>query len=296
MCIFGTYFFGMMRVFFLVIISLAFSINALGQRRLLTQGTAFPLGRQDIHLAIFHPSIYGFSDKFELSSTLPALPIYPKLTPKLIWWKKEQWALATEHSVWMPTSLFRILPSLPRFESYPAADLIPSTLGFNTRLLFSYAWGETDCSSFTSQEFNRNNTFKGNTDILTLQIGAQSGWVMDSIPFPIIEEGLVYQRTAFLNEDISWFAGLGWDGRLRTSIDFSLDLNYIALPASAWAIEQKSSIQLYWWKFFHIQLGYHASLVNTGSQNIFFAGPVIDFQWTLRKDKIQYGLFGKKMF
>jgi hypothetical protein len=286
----------MIRIFFVLLFIGSISFHGHGQRRLLTQGTAFSLGRKDLHLAVFHPSVYGFSPKFEISSTLIGIPLYLNITPKYVWYSSDSWAVASEHSIWSPTPLFRILPDIPGFESYPSKDLIPATMGFNSKVLLSYGWGETDCPSFTGQEFNRANTFKGNTSIVTLQLGAQSGIVLSDYSFPMIHEGVIYQRTSFLNQDLSWFAGLGFDTRFRTNYDLSFDLNYIGLPASAYALEHRGAIQLYWWKFFHILIGYHASYVQTTDRNIFFATPVIDLQWTLRKDKLQYGLFGKKMF
>jgi len=281
----------------LILISISISSQTLSaQRQLLTQGTAFPMYQQDMHLAIFHPSVYALTSSTELSAMLPGLPLYPHLFWKNNWSKTKRFAIATELEGWYPVPLFRIIQKLPRFESYPPASAIPQSAGYSAKGLFSYGWGESTCSSFTSEEFNRTNTFKGNTNILTLTIGVQSGHSFDSIHFPMIEEGVVFQRTYFLNDGISWMAGIGFDGRMAKMTDISADLNYISLPQSCWAIEQKTGVHLYRKKFFHLFLGYHVSYAQTPNRSVFFATPIVDLQWTFHRDRIQYGLFGKKMF
>lgn len=281
----------------LVLISISISIQSLtAQRQLLTQGTAFPMNRQDMHLAIFHPSAYALTSSAELSAMLPGLPLYPHLYWKNNWLKTKKFAIASEAGIWYPVPFFRVIQQVPRFESYPPASAIPQTLGYSAKGLFSLGWGESTCPSFTGEEFNRSNTFKGNTSILTLTLGVQSGHVFDSIPFPLIEEGVVFQRSYFLNDGISWMAGLGIDSRLAKMTDITADINYIRLPQNCWAIEQKTGLHLYRKKFFHLFVGYHVSYAQTPNRSVFFATPIVDLQWTFHRDRIQYGLFGKKLF
>ncbi|MCF8294646.1 MAG: hypothetical protein K9I34_01180 [Bacteroidales bacterium] len=284
-------------IFLLIFVYLSFCVEqGVAQRQLLTQGTAFTMNKKDFHLAIFHPSAYALTGKTEFSAMLPAFLVYPNLAWKNNWLKSKHIAIASEVKTWYPSFLLKNISQLPRFESYPSEAEVPQTIGYGANLLLSYGWGESKCPAFTSEEFNQSNRFTGYQRILTLTLGVQSGHVFDTIPFPLIEEGVVFQRTYFLNDGLSLLAGLGFDARLGVRTDMTTDLNFIYLPNQTWAIEHKGGVHLYKGRFFHLLVGYHISYAQTPNRSVFFATPIVDLQWTFHRDKIQYGLFGKKMF
>ncbi len=288
----------MIRILF-TLLALCYLINeeSFAQRQLWTDGTAQTLSKSDFRLAVFHPSVYGLSNTSEIAAGGLYFPLAPNFSWKKKWYEKKAISIATRHSVYYPTPLLRQLSKSSSFENIPIDTLIPNAFGFKSEVIFSYGYGAGTCPAFTSEPFNRNNTFKGHTGIWSLKLGVQTGVSIGEHPFPVIEEAIIYQRTVFLNNQLSYYAGIDWDGRLLNYSDIKVDLDYIYLNKNSWALEHKVLVNWYHgWRFFHLLFGYHASFVQTPTGNIFFVGPVIDFLWTMKRDKIQKGLFKDKMF
>ncbi len=267
------------------------------QRQLWTVGTANTMSKGDIRLGIAQPSAYGLSNSLELAAGGFYFPLAPNLALKKQWLKTKNISLASRHAATYPGPLLRSISGMSYFNYFPDKNIIPDALGVKSEIILSLGFGYTTCPAFTSETFNRNNTFKGHTGILSFKLGAQTGFPLGDIPFPLIEEAVIHPQTAFFNEQISAYAGIDWDGRLLKYSDIKVDLDYTYLNADSWALEHKTQVNWYHgWRYFHFLFGYYASYVQGPTRSFFFIGPVIDFMWTLRKDKIQKGLFKEKMF
>ena len=285
------------RLIFTLIILISISFHGHSQRRLWTVGTANTLGKKDLMIALFQPSAYGITDKLEVSSQPFLFPLAPNIAIKYKWYSKKNFSFASRHVIHNPTRLLNSSISSKLFDIIPEGSKAPQIISTNNEVLFSLGLGESICPSFTSQEFNRENTFKGPVIILTLKAGIQNGFTLDDNVIPVINKKYLFHHTYNYFDKYMAYAGFDVDGKWYKDFDFSADIEYLYLSDSYWAIEHKALVK---WetgkKFINLIFGYQSSYGKYPNGNRFFIGPFIDILWIMRRDKIDYGLFGKKMF
>ncbi len=279
----------------LVTLLVFFSVNMEAQRTIWSTGTANTMGKADIQIAALQPSAYGLSESADIYIQPFVSVLAPNISLKKNWLKKTSWSYATKHGVVYPTPLLKYVVKNEYLEALPLGTAIPDVIVANSEFLVSYGWGASTCSAFTGEKFNPENTFRGNTNILTLKLGLQTGFNSDS--FPVVNEPLIFQRSYYYNNNLSFYAGLDLDGHISTYLDYFVDLDYIYFDEGYYALEHKGMIK--WFlgkKFFHLLAGYHLSYANTPDGAKFFAGPMIDLVWVMHRKKMNMGLFNKKMF
>ncbi|MEA3446779.1 MAG: hypothetical protein U9R19_18845 [Bacteroidota bacterium] len=280
---------------FLLLILVFSELNA--QRRLWTVGTAYTVNNKDLRLAAFQPTAYGLTKSIEVSAHPLVFLAAPNLNIKKQWFRNKKFALASKHGVVSPGFLLQKLADADIYNSLSEEKEIPGILHFKNELLFSYSWGKILCPSFTREEFNRKNTFIGPTKILTLKLGIQNGMQMGDGVMPTLPEKYIFHHTYPYHELMMYYLGLDFDSRLNVYFDYAIDLEYILLEGNHHVFEHKTLIN--WWvgrKFFHVLAGYQISYGEYPDGWKFFVGPVIDLMWTLRRNKMDLGLFGKKLF
>ncbi len=268
------------------------------QRQLWTVGTANTLGTKDLRIAVFQPSAFGLSNNLELQAQPVAMLIAPNLALKKRWKNKEKFSLATKHGIVYPSFALQQLANAELLSDLAQTDQIPGIFHFKNEILLSIGWGKVLCPSFTSKEFNRKNTFLGPTRILTFMLGLQNGVQFGDGELPAIEEKYLFHHTFPYHGFYFLNFGVDFDARLNTYFDYAVDIDYLHLEGNHYAIEHKALIN--WWvgrKFFHVAAGYQLSYGEyLEGESKFFVGPVIDLMWTMRRNRIDLGLFGKKMF
>ena len=286
------------KILLLILINLGIITSMLSQRRIWTTGTANVLSNKDIRASVFQPSAYGLPYSMEISIQPIVFAFAPNASLKKQWYKNKKLSIASKHGFYYPKPALKILSR--QNLTYPQIDEtgVPRILSFKNELLISYGVGETTCPAFTSKEFNRQNTFKGPSTIFTYKLGIQNGIAPGetAIDYFFIDKFLFHHTYHYIDK-FAFFTGIDVDGRWLTNLDFSVDLDYIFFSNSYWSLEHKGLVNYYWgWKYFHILLGYQASYGSYPNGKRFFIGPVFDLIWTLRRDKLDYGLFGKKLF
>jgi len=279
----------------LVLILLIGVSGSWSQRQLWTNGTANTIGHKDIQIAALSPSIYGISESMDISSHVFACIFAPNVSLKKNWLKKSRLSIASGHGIYYPTPLAKQIASRNYFPSLTDSTIIPDVIAVRSELLISYGWGETDCPAFTGEEFNPENTFRGHTQLVTLKLGIQSGFNRGI--FPLVNEPLLFQRSYYYNNNLCYYAGFDIDGHMTTFIDYAIDLDYYNFSEGVYALEHKGMIKWFMGKkFFHLMLGYHVSYADTPTGSEFLFGPMLDFVWIMHRNKMELGLFGKKMF
>ncbi|MCF8372418.1 MAG: hypothetical protein K9H64_12390 [Bacteroidales bacterium] len=272
------------------------------QRQLWTIGTAYTLGPKDMRISLFQPSAYALTKSFEIQAHPVMFFVAPNLALKKQWIIKEKFALASKHGVVYPTFLLQKMSDADLYSSLLESEQIPGILHFKNELLFSFGWGKVLCPSFTSTEFNRKNTFKGPTKILTFKLGIQNGVQFGDGEMPVLNEKYIFHHTYPYHGLLMYNFGVDYDSRLNMFIDYAIDFDYLLLEGNHHVFEHKTLLN--WWvgrKFFHVAVGYQVSYGEyLGEDDLsnwkFFVGPVIDLMWTMRRNRMDLGLFGKKMF
>ncbi len=286
------------KLLLLIVLNIGILGSLHSQRRLWTTGTANVLSNKDIRASVFQPSAYGLPYSMEISSQPVIFAVVPNISLKKQWYKTKKLSIASKHGFYYPKPLLNILAKHDLTYQLPEGASIPGILSFKNEFLISYGIGETTCPAFTSKEFNRENTFKGPSTIFTYKIGIQNGIALNDTPIDyfFIDKFLFHHSYHYVDK-LAFFTGIDIDGRWLTNLDFSVDFDFLLLSNSYWAFEHKGLVNYYWgWKFFHIMLGYQASYGTYPNGKRFFIAPVFDLIWTLRRDKLDYGLFGKKLF
>lgn len=280
------------------IVGILLSVSAFSQRRIWTVGTANVLGNKDIRVALFQLSGYGLPYDMEIISQPILLFIAPNLSLKKQWYKDKRLSIATKHGIYFPSSLLKQFAKTEAFSPFPIYSEIPGIVSFRNEVLISYGIGESTCPAFTSTEFNRENTFKGPLTILTFKLGAQNGVSLDesNIDFFIIDSYLFHHTYHYIDKYV-FYTGIDIDGYWYKNFDYSVDLDFMFLSNNYWAVEHKAMVK---WdsgrKFLNLIFGYQASYGSYPNGDRFFIGPFVDIVWILRHDKLNYGLFGKKLF
>ena len=284
--------------FCIAFILVSLFLTSQAQRQLWTVGTAYTLGSKDMRVSLFQPSAYALTHCFELQVQPFAFAVAPNLAIKKQWVEKKNFAIATKHGVVYPSILLQKLSDAEVFSELSESDLIPGILHFKNELLFSLSWGKVLCSSYTSTEFDRKNTFKGPTRILTFKLGVQNGTQFGEGELPAIEEKYIFHHTYPYHGVFMYNFGLDFDARLSKYFDYCIDFDYLMLEGNHHVVEHKTLFN--WWvgrKFFHVAAGYQISYGEyLDEENKFFVGPVIDLMWTMHRNRMDLGLFGKKMF
>ena len=281
----------------LLIIILSINLSGYSQRQIWTVGTANTLGKKDLRVAIFQTSAYGLTNSLEISSLVLLFPFAPNLYAKKQWYKNKKLAIASKHGALYPTWILNSKLASSFSEDIYDDATAPGILSFKNEVLVSLNLGQTTCPSYTSKEFNKENRFNGPLTVLTFKAGVQNGVAFDELFYPVITDKFVFHHTYNYYEKLMFYAGFDIDGKWFRNFDYSADIDYIMLSDSYWAIEHKALTK---WetgrKFFNFIIGYQASYGSYPDGDRFFIGPFIDLMWILRRDKLDYGLFGKKMF
>lgn len=289
------------RLGILVLLMMVF-YSPYAQRQLWTVGTAYTLGPKDLRIALFQPSAYGITKSLEVQAQPVAFLVAPNLALKKQWVLKEKFAIASRHGVVYPSFLLQKMSDADLYSNLSESEQIPGILHFKNELLFSLGWGKVLCPSFTREEFNRKNTFKGPTKILTFKLGIQNGVQFGDGEMPVLNDKYIFHHTYPYHGLFMYNFGVDYDSRLNMFLDYTIDFDYLFLEGNHHALEHKALLN--WWagrKFFHVALGYQLSYGEyLGQENTsewkFFVGPVIDLMWTMHRNRMDLGLFGKKMF
>lgn len=284
------------RLFILLfIILLGTGFNLFSQRRLWSTGTAFTEGKKNIQIAVFGPSVFGINESLDVSTHLSLDILAPNIAIKKAWISKKRISLASRHAASYPVAMYRQIAKQEWISDFDKKTTVPAFMNIKNEVLLSFAFGESTCPAFTSQEFNQKNTFKGPTSILTFKLGVDYALSRDS--FPLIEQAFLFPRTAYINRGFSLNAGIDFDARFRENSDFCFDLDYYNIDEGWYALEHKGMIKWFLGKrFFHFLAGYQISFAQTPSGSKFFIAPTFDLLWVMHRNKIDLGLFGKKMF
>ena len=279
-----------------VIALLSFSSHA--QRQLWTVGTAYTMGKKDMRISLLQPSAYGLTKTIELSAHPVAFLATPNLNVKKQWLRKKNFAIASKHGVVYPSFLLQKLSEAEVNDDLSMSEEIPGILHFKNYLLISIGWGKNLCPSFTREEFNRKNTWVGPTKILTLKFGLETGSQFGEGEMPVLTNKYIFHHTYPYYELYLFDFGIDYDARINTFLDYTLDIDFLAMEGQHYAVEHKALLN--WWagkRFFHVAVGYQMSYgeyIDEGNQ--FFIGPCIDLMWTMRRNRVDLGLFGKKLF
>ncbi len=267
------------------------------QRQLSTMGTAFTLGKKDLRIAALQPTAYGLTKTFELSTHPVAFFLAPNITLKKQWYKNGEIVVASKHTIIAPRFALQKLSDIDLYKSLPEGSEIPNILHFKNEILISFIWGRVLCPSFTREEFNRKNTWLGPTKILTFKLGMQNGTQFGDGEMPILSEKYIYHHTLPYHGFNLYYLGIDFDSRINTYLDYAVDFDYIMFDGSHHVFEHKALIN--WWagrKFFHVLAGYQVTYGEYPDGWKLFIGPVFDLMWTMRRNRFDQGLFGKKLF
>ena len=276
-----------MRKIYLLTVVLLLAQMAVSQDKIWTTGTAITLSPKNYSFGIFQPLRYGLKNNLEVFTYPLAFPAIPNVGVKKMWYKtKNDWYFGSRHAIHYPSLFLKVSSGEGIGRVMPPDAKVPQIISLTNELLVS-TWliKETSCTPPNL--------------LLTLKAGAKNGLKFGESNFPTIDyPGIYYQTIPYQKKHFLWYLGADLDGNLTESVNFCIDLDWIAVNWNVedFAIEHKGMLLIPFAKRTTFIVGYKISYGTYPFGNKFMIMPLIDLQWNIQpKRKIEKGLFDPQM-
>jgi hypothetical protein len=238
------------------------------------------------NLSLIEPSKYGISNRFQLESILPLMPLVPNMFGKYRWLHINKWVVSSRHGLMSAYPGFKYLQNNKQYVD--SAARIPYMISTKNELIvsryFSKAYGCNGRQPYL---------------ILSALAGFDTGVALKNNDLTEIDRHFLANRSQAM-------AAIGYSAYLAVRADYQINTHLLTGGSLRYfngsfsnrhAIEQKAWLETLFSKQFGLSVGYALSWAQYNTSHSINLVPMIDLCWYLGYKKgHEKGLFNRKMF
>ena len=250
-------------------------------------GTAGIIHSDAAELSLFNPSRIGFSEKTELLFRIAEEPFLPNIGLKHRWWGNDRFVLSTEHTLYYPWPLLRMLQKKGTKDLIPDSVKIGQGIAMRNELIFSWLMNPRvfGCPELKPER------------ILSLRAGVEFYAGFDGTRLQPFDWFHTLYHTQIFDHKPLYYGGLQFDSYFSSRFHYSVNALYYDVDLSGeYAVEANARLTCYVSRRVGVSASCKFAYMDIAEKSQMSFLPLLDFTYLINPDRgeIRHGLFKNK--